>query len=67
MKTLERGINQANTAYAAAMTKLQGRGGALPQAEKMRLLGSKTNKSINLPLNDNDLLLEDKTTGQTGE
>lgn len=67
MKTLERGINQANTAYAAAMTKLQGRGGALPQAEKMRLLGSKTNKSINLPLNDDELLLEDNTTGQTGE
>ncbi len=67
MKTLERGLNQANNAYTAAMTKLQGRGGALPQAEKMRLLGSKTNKSINLPLNDNELLLEDETTEQTGE
>lgn len=67
MKTLERGINQANTAYTAAMTKLQGRGGALSQAEKMRLLGSKTNKSINLPLSDEELLLEDNTTGQTGE
>lgn len=67
MKTLERGINQANTAYTAAMTKLQGRGGALSQAEKMRALGSKTNKNINLPLNDNDLLLEDQTTEQTGE
>ncbi|MCM1323855.1 MAG: DNA recombination protein RmuC [Acetobacter sp.] len=67
MKTLERGINQANNAYTSAMTKLQGRGGALSQAEKMRLLGSKTNKNINLPLNDTDLLLEDNTTELTGE
>jgi len=61
MKTLERGLNQANNAYAGAMSKLQGRGGALPQAEKMRLLGAKTNKSINLPLNDTELLLEDNS------
>lgn len=67
MKTLERGINQATNAYSAAMSKLQGRGGALSQAEKMRALGSKTNKNINLPLNDNELLLEDNTTEQTGE
>lgn len=61
MKTLERGLAQANNAYGNAMTKLQGRGGALSQAEKMRLLGSKTNKSINLPLNDVELLLEDNS------
>lgn len=60
MKQLERGINQANNAYTNAMTKLTGRGGALPQAEKMRILGAKTNKNINLPLNDVDLLLENK-------
>lgn len=66
MKTLERGLNQANNAYNTAMKKLQGRGGALSQAEKMRLLGSKTNKNINLPLSDKDLLLEDnsKTIGE---
>ena len=57
MKVLERGISQANNAYTGAMTKLTGRGGALPQAEKMRLLGAKTAKNINLALNDNDLLL----------
>lgn len=55
MKSLERGLNQANGAYAKAMTKLQGRGGALSQAEKMRLLGAKTNKLVNLSLNDNDI------------
>lgn len=58
MKSLERGLNQASGAYAKAMTKLQGRGGALSQAEKMRLLGAKTNKLVNLSLNDNDLELE---------
>ena len=58
MKTIERGINQANNAYNNAMTKLSGRGGAISQAEKMKLLGSKTNKSINLALNDTALLLE---------
>lgn len=69
MKTLERGLNQANNAYNNAMTKLSGRGGAISQAEKMKLLGSKTNKSINLALNDNDLLLEDNRDEQleTGE
>lgn len=61
MKTLERGLSQASNAYTNAMTKLQGRGGALSQAEKMRLLGSKTNKNINLPLNDIELLLEDNS------
>lgn len=69
MKTLERGLNQANNAYNNAMTKLSGRGGAISQAEKMKLLGSKTNKSINLALNDNELLLEDNSIKQleTGE
>lgn len=68
MKTLERGLNQANNAYAGAMTKLQGRGGALSQAEKMRQLGSKTNKNINLPLSDDELLLEDNShNSETGE
>lgn len=61
MRTLERGINQVSNAYANAMTKLQGRGGALSQAEKMRQLGSKTNKTINLVLNDDELLLEDNS------
>lgn len=65
MKTLERGLNQANNAYNNAMTKLSGRGGAISQAEKMKLLGSKTNKSINLALNDTDLLLEDNRDEQT--
>ena len=58
MKSVERGLNQANNAYTGAMTKLSGRGGALSQAEKMKQLGAKTNKTVNLPLNDNDLLLE---------
>lgn len=64
MKTLERGLNQANTAYSKAMTKLKGHGSALSQAEKMKQLGAKTNKNINLALNDNELLLEDKTETQ---
>ena len=69
MKTLEKGINQANTAYNNAMTKLSGRGGALSQAEKMKLLGAKSAKVINLKLNDDDLLLEDfnKDTKTSGE
>jgi len=61
MKALERGLNQANNAYGNAMTKLAGRGGAVSQAEKMRELGAKTGKTINLALNDNDLLLEKQT------
>lgn len=69
MKTLERGLNQANTAYSKAMTKLKGHGSALSQAEKMKLLGAKTNKNINLALNDNELLLENnsETYEQIGE
>jgi DNA recombination protein RmuC len=62
MKTIERGMNQANNAYNNAMTKLSGRGGAISQAEKMKLLGSKTNKSINLALNDNVLEILEKET-----
>jgi len=58
MNSLERGLNQANNAYKNAMTKLSGRGGALSSAEKMKQLGAKTNKTVNLPLNDNELLLE---------
>ena len=65
MKTLERGLNQANNAYNNAMTKLSGRGGAISQAEKMKLLCSKTNKAINLALNDTELLLEDNRDEQT--
>lgn len=57
MKTLERGINQANNAYNNAITKLTGRGGALTQAEKMKNLGAKTGKTINLALSDTDLVL----------
>lgn len=57
MKKIENSIHQAGNAYNNALTKLTGKGGALPQAEKMRLLGAKTNKSINLPLNDEELLL----------
>jgi DNA recombination protein RmuC len=58
MKGLERGMHAANNAYNAAMTKLAGRGGALPQAEKMKSLGAVTNKNINLDLSDTGLLLE---------
>lgn len=58
MKSVERGLSQANNAYNGAMTKLAGRGGALSQAEKMKFLGAKTNKVVNLPLNDNELWLE---------
>ncbi len=58
MKAIDRGLNQVSNAYNNAMTKLQGRGSALSHAEKMKQLGSKTNKTINLSLNDNDLLLE---------
>ncbi len=61
MKAIDRALNQASNAYNNAMTKLQGRGSALSQAEKMKLLGSKTNKTINLTLNDNVLLLEDNS------
>lgn len=57
MKKIDNGIKQADNAYRNALTKLTGRGGALPQAEKMRLLGAKNNKNINLPLSDDDLLL----------
>jgi len=56
MKTLERGINQANNAYNSAMTKLIGKGGAVSQAEKMKELGAKTGKTINLTLNETPLL-----------
>ena len=56
MKNLERGINQANNAYNNAMTKLVGKGGAVPQAEKMKELGAKTGKTINLTLNETPLL-----------
>jgi len=58
MNTLEHGLDQAHKAYSKAITKLSGRGGALSQAEKMKALGAKTGKTINLPLNDNELLLE---------
>lgn len=67
MKALERGINQANNAYNNALTKLTGKGGALSQAEKMKALGAKTGRTINLPLNDNELLLEDNTEENLGE
>lgn len=73
MKVLERGLGQAAKAYEGAMTKLTGRGGAVSQAEKMKQLGAKTAKNINLALNDNDLLqIEEGTTTaliaeQTGE
>ncbi|MBR5154491.1 MAG: DNA recombination protein RmuC [Alphaproteobacteria bacterium] len=61
MKAIDRALTQASNAYGNAMTKLQGKGSALSHAEKMRLLGSKTNKTINLTLSDNDLLLENTT------
>ncbi|MBR2273980.1 MAG: DNA recombination protein RmuC [Alphaproteobacteria bacterium] len=61
MKTLERGINQANTAYTNAMIKLAGKGGALSHAEKMKILGAKTGKNINLTLNDTDIALIQQT------
>ncbi|MBP5698208.1 MAG: DNA recombination protein RmuC, partial [Alphaproteobacteria bacterium] len=71
MKMLERGINQANNAYNNAMIKLTGRGGAVSQAEKMKTLGAKTGKNINLALNDNNLILEPETelltTSTSGE
>lgn len=73
MKTLERGLSQASKAYEGAMIKLTGRGGAISQAEKMKVLGAKTAKTINQALNDNDLLqIEEGTTTaliaeQTGE
>lgn len=56
MKKLERGINQANNAYKDAMTKLTGNGGAVSQAEKLKELGAKTGKTINLTLNETPLL-----------
>ena len=63
MKTLEKGINQASQAYEKAMIKLTGKGGAVSQAEKMKQLGAKTAKNINLALNDNGLLqIEEGTT-----
>ena len=58
MKAIERGLNQTNNAYTAAMTKLYGKGSALSQAENMKKLGAKTNKSINLNLKDSELMLE---------
>ncbi len=67
MKAIERGMTQTNNAYTKAMTKLQGGQGALFQAEKMRLLGAKNNKTINLSLKDVELLLTDKIIEETGE
>ena len=61
MKSIEKGLLQSQKAYDNAMTKLAGRGSALSHAEKMKQLGSKTNKTINLSLNDNELLLEDNS------
>lgn len=57
MKAIDRGLNQTANAYKNAMTKLAGRGSALSQAENLKKLGAKTGKTINLPLNDNNLLL----------
>ncbi|MBR5599040.1 MAG: DNA recombination protein RmuC, partial [Alphaproteobacteria bacterium] len=65
MKSIDRALNQANNAYINAMTKLQGKGSAISHAIKMKQLGSKTNKNINLTLNDTELLLEDNTTTTT--
>ena len=59
MKAVERGINQSQKAYINAMTKICGQGGAISQAEKIKKLGAKTNKSINLPLTDSPILLEE--------
>lgn len=73
MKVLENGILQASKSYDKAMKKLTGKGGAVPQAERMKQLGAKTSKNINLALNDNDVLeIEEGTTAaliaeQTGE
>ena len=68
MKSIDRALNQASNAYNNAMTKLQGRGSALSQAEKMKQLGSKTSKTINLTLNDDELLLENiQTHNSNGE
>ena len=61
MKAIDKSLNQATNAYNNAMTKLQGKGSAISHALKMKELGSKTNKTINLTLNDSDLLLEDNT------
>ncbi len=61
MKSIERGLTQSQNAYNNAMTKLAGKGSALSHAEKMKQLGSKTNKNINLTLNDSELLLEDNS------
>ena len=61
MKSIERGLTQSQNAYNNAMTKLAGKGSALSHAEKMKQLGSKTNKNINLSLNDTELLLEDNS------
>ena len=61
MKAIERGINQTNNAYTIALSKFYGKGSALSQAENMKKLGAKTNKSINLTLKDSELLLEAPT------
>lgn len=61
MKSVERGLNQANNAYNNAMTKLTGRGSALSQAENMKKLGAKTNKLINLSLSDDIGFLESRS------
>lgn len=57
MKTIDRGLKQANNAYENAMTKLAGRGSALSQAENMKKLGAKTGKAIDSALLESDLLL----------
>lgn len=58
MRVLEHGITQAGRAYRKAIKKLSGKGGAVSLSEKMKALGAKASKNINLPLNDNELLLE---------
>ena len=65
MKVLERGIEQANKAYNSAMTKLSGKGGAVSQAEKMRQLGAKTSKNINLALKDDNILFLQESSDET--
>jgi len=48
-------INRTQKSYDDAMTKLEGKGGLISRSEKMKRLGLKPKKSLNLPSTEREL------------
>ena len=60
MEGIDKGLSNAKKSYDEAFKQLStGRGNAISLAESMRELGAKTNKKIDLELNDISLLVDD--------